>query len=346
MMHTRYAILPLALITSLLACAQYNGPESVEYDPVGDRYFVSNTGSNAIKQRAQDGTVTNFASGLADAPYGIELRNDTLFACTGGSLSAFTVSDGSVIFQLDLGATFLNGITCDEHFVYVTDFSAGNIIKVDPQAGTFTTLVHPGGQPNGIVWEPGSDRLWTVFWGSNAKIRSYDRNTGAQLSTYTTALSNIDGVALDCNGRICVSSWSPARISAFEPTFTQAPVDLGVSGLSSPADLDFDAVHQRLCIPNSGNNTVSLAEVDCSIGIAEEPGYGTFTVVPDPTDGHMRVELPLSTSTPFLVFDMRGLLVASGTLKPDAWLDITTLKAGAYVLDLPSLRKRARLVKY
>ena len=31
------------MLISLPAAAQYSGPESVEYDPVGDRYFVSNT---------------------------------------------------------------------------------------------------------------------------------------------------------------------------------------------------------------------------------------------------------------------------------------------------------------
>ena len=35
------------LLTGSLA-AQFNGAESVEYDPAGDRYFVSNTQSHVI----------------------------------------------------------------------------------------------------------------------------------------------------------------------------------------------------------------------------------------------------------------------------------------------------------
>jgi hypothetical protein len=43
--------------TAAVAQAQYQGPGSVEYDPVGDRYFVSNTGSSLIRQQDQAGTV-------------------------------------------------------------------------------------------------------------------------------------------------------------------------------------------------------------------------------------------------------------------------------------------------
>jgi hypothetical protein len=67
-------------IISLLLClstfsvhAQFNGAESVEYDPIGDRYFVSNTQTGVISILEQGGTVSTFASGLAAGPHGLEL---------------------------------------------------------------------------------------------------------------------------------------------------------------------------------------------------------------------------------------------------------------------------------
>ena len=84
--------LPLLILPflALQAHAQYQGPESVEYDPVGDRYFVSNTQSNTIKVRDQAGVVTDFVSGMASAPYGLEILGDVLYACTGGGVRGGT----------------------------------------------------------------------------------------------------------------------------------------------------------------------------------------------------------------------------------------------------------------
>lgn len=327
--------------------SQYNGPESVEHDPVGQRYFVSNTESNSILQRSYGGTVSVFKGSLPGAPYGLELKGDTLFACMGGAVRGYDTSDGEEVFNLGFGASFLNGITTDGTFLYVTDFSAKKILKVDVAQQSFTTLVaQTGTTPNGIVWDEAMDRLWVVNWGSNAKIKAYDRNTGAELSSFTTALANLDGITLDCQGRIIVSSWSPARISRFGTTFSNPPVDLAVPGLSNPADLDYDTVNDRICVPNSGNNTVVFAEVmDCTAGFTNPSGGDSFSLHPNPSDGFLAVDPPVHSPVPFLILNVRGALVASGTLRPNGLLDIAALAPGMYMLELPSLRKRAKFVR-
>lgn len=344
MRHTLFALFILASCTGN---AQYAGPESVEYDPVGDRYFVSCNDDNSIKQRAQDGTVSDFVDNAGGSPYGIELKGDTLFANVGGVIRGFLTSDGSEVFELDLGGSFLNGLTTDGHFLYAADFSEEKIFKVDPDAGTFSTLVAATTQtPNGCVYDPVLGRLWVAFWGSSARIKSYDVNTGDELSTFTTALGNIDGITLDCNGRILVSSWTPNRISRFENTFTEPAETIVGSGLSSPADIDFDAVHGRVCIPNGGNNTVIVPEVEgCANAVGEEAGYETIRAWPNPSDGLVRIDLPLSKPEPFMVLTESGLLIASGTLKPGGLLDVRSLAAGTYLFDFSGLKRYVRVVK-
>ena len=338
---------PALFLVSCSLHAQFNGPESVEHDAEGQRYFVSNTGSNSIKQQAYDGTVTAFASNLPTAPYGIELKGDTLFACMGGSIRGYSTADGVEVFNLNLGGTFLNGITTDGAFLYATDFTAKKIFKVNVEQLTFTTLVaNTVSTPNGIVWDAAMDRLWVVSWGSSAKIKSYDRNSGAELSSYTSNLTNLDGVTLDCQGRIIVGSWSPDRLTRFENTFTQAPVDLMVPGLNDPADLDYDTVNDRICIPNSSSNTVAFADVvDCTSGVVDGREKSTFNVWPNPTDGLLKLDLSLKTTVPFLVFNVRGVLVASGMLSPNGLLDISALAPGSYVIDVPSLDRSAKVVR-
>src|SRR6185436_8553396 len=148
-----------ALCGPLELLSQYNGPESVEYDPVGDRYFISNTGDNTIKQRDQAGTVTAFAS-VSPAPYGLEIMGDTLFACSGGSVKGYLLSTGAQVFNLNLGGTFLNGITTDGTYLYATDFTQEKIFRVDVTAASFITWVaDTDGTPNGIVFDGDNARL-------------------------------------------------------------------------------------------------------------------------------------------------------------------------------------------
>ncbi|MEO7080891.1 MAG: hypothetical protein ABIY71_05155, partial [Flavobacteriales bacterium] len=141
------------LFVPLSLQAQYNGPESVEHDAAGQRYFVSNTANNSISQRSYAGVVTPFATGLPAAPYGLELMGDTLFACMGGSIRGYSTVDAVEVFNLNLGGSFLNGITTDGEFLYATDFSAKKIFKVNVGQLTYITLVSStGNTPNGIVW--------------------------------------------------------------------------------------------------------------------------------------------------------------------------------------------------
>ncbi len=340
-------LLAALVLTSCGGKAQYSGPESVEFDPTGDRYLVSCTGNSTIKQRDQNGTVTDFVNGLPNAPYGLEIKGDTLFANVGGAVMGFLLSTAEQVFNLNVGGSFLNGLATDGHFLYSSDFSTKKIYKVDPDAGTFTTLVANTTQtPNGLVYDASLGRLWLACWGSGARIKSYDRGSGAELSSFTTALANIDGITLDCQGRLLVASWSPNQITRFENTFTQPAEVLMGTGLNHPADIDFDAVSNRICIPNAGSNTVVLVEVaGCSTSMLEQPGYRTINAIPNPTDGLVSIDLDMEEPQPFMVFNARGLLVASGTLRPRAMLDVRSLATGVYLIDLPRIRRFVRVVK-
>ena len=341
----RYLALVALVATTISARAQYQGPESVEYDPVGDRYFVSTTTGASIKVRDQAGVVTNFVN-VSPAPYGLEIQGDTLFACSGGSVKGYLLSTAALVFNRNLGGTFLNGITSDGQYIYATDYSAAKIFKVDVANNSHTTLVSStGGSPNGIVWDPIGQRLVVVFWGSNAAIKAFDRNTGAATALTTTTLTNIDGITIDCNGNFLTASWTPDRITRFEPTFTSAGVDIGITGLNNPADIDFDFVNDRVCIPNSGNNTVTLGDVDCSTGMLDLQERKALYAVPNPTDGLIRFEPPFKQAEPYLLLDARGLLIGGGTLSANAQLDVRTLEQGTYLLDFTRAGRQVRFVK-
>ncbi len=344
-MRTRDLLTFSVFLLHAVALAQYNGPESVEYDLVGDRYFVSNTSSNVIKVRTQAGVVTDFVA-VNPAPYGLEIMGDTLFACSGGSVKGYLLSTAAQVFNRNLGGSFCNGIASDGRFLYVTDFSATRIYKVDVANNAHTTLVtNTGGTPNGIVWDPIGERLVVVFWGTGASVKAFDRVSGASTTLVAnTGLSNIDGVTIDCNGRFLLASWSPDRISRYDADFAGPAVDLAVPGLNNPADIDFDLVNDRICIPNSGANTVTLFDVDCSTGIEEVAGR-RLRAVPNPASDILRFEPATTRPEPYILLDGRGLLIGGGSLSTGAHLDISVLTAGIYTVLFTRTGAQVRVVK-
>jgi hypothetical protein len=121
-------------------------------------------------------------------------------------------------------------------------------------------------------------------------------------------------------------------------------VNTGITGLNHPADIDFDTNNNRVCIPNSGSNTVTLADVSCVNAVQEQRTITTH-IVPNPTSGLVRFEPPLTTTEPYIVLDARGLLIAGGNLAPRGMLDLGGLEAGVYVIYFSRLAHQVRVVK-
>ncbi len=339
----------LALIAAIgtagPARAQYDGPESVEYDAAGDRYFISNTGDGTIKQRDQAGNVTPFAS-VSPAPYGLEIQGDTLFACSGGGVKGYLLSTGAQVFDLGLGGTFCNGITSDGTFLYVTDFSEEKIYRVDVAANSFSTWVaDTDGTPNGIVFDPAGDRLAVAFWGTNAAVKTYDRATAAPGAAMNTGLANIDGITIDCTGLFLLASWSPDKITRII-SFTDPLQDVITTGLNNPADIDFDPVRGEVCVPNSSNDQVIIEAVaPCATAVGDGTRSTPMRATPNPTTGLVWIDLQEHRAVPYLLLDARGLLIGGGTLPVGGLLDLGGLAPGRYTLDFPGLRRHAQLVK-
>ncbi|TSA50780.1 MAG: T9SS C-terminal target domain-containing protein [Sphingobacteriales bacterium] len=259
-----YSII-LLLVVSLSATAQtYNGPESVEFDPTGNRYFVSNNSSGQILARDASGNLSVFATGISPQPYGLEILGVNLYACCSGYIKGWDMITGTQIFNLNLNAAFLNGITHDNNGnLYATDFSAKKIYRINVTNSTYNVFV-PSSQltasPNGIIWDEGQNRLVLVSWGSNVKIKAVSLADSTVTDLITTSLSSCDGIAEDGAGNFYISNWGASSVVKYNNDFTISQVNV-MTGLSSPADIYYNILTDTLAVPNSGNNTVVFQSV-------------------------------------------------------------------------------------
>ena len=254
-------ILILTLLPIYLLAQNYNGPESVEYNYVTGSYFISNSSNGQIVELDNDNELSLFASGLGTGPHGLEIVDNILYACSGGTLKGYDLNDGTQVLNYNLNAAFLNGITHMGSTLFITDFSGRTLYSYNIDLGIHTELMSFNKNPNGIYYEQYNDVLYVVFWGGNAPIYIIDYEEGTYSELISTGLGNLDGIAVDQCGDIYISAWSTNAIHKYNADFTET--ELVISNLSYPADICINQYDNVLAIPNSGNNTVEFIDLLC-----------------------------------------------------------------------------------
>lgn len=298
------------MIGTITSTAQtYQFVESVEYDPIQNRWLASN--GNSIIERASDGTLSYF--GNATASHGMEVVDNVLYAISGASIKAYDLDDASELMSLNIpGVGFLNGMTNSGAAIYVTDFSNRAIFRID-----ITDLANPtweqivsntGSTPNGIVYDEANNRLIYVNWGNNAAIKAVDL-TDNSISTIlaNTGLGNIDGIDEDGEGNYYISSWSPNRITKYSADFQNVEI-ISTPFINSPADIGYSIPTDTLAIP-VGNNVVFVG-FETMTSTEELKESLEIGIYPNPTTDYLTVSFHLekATKTKLEIVGMDGRL--------------------------------------
>jgi hypothetical protein len=238
--------------------AQYSSPESVAYDSTGKRYIIANTNTNSLLQRSQSGTVTTFVT-AAPSPHGLAIYNGNVYVACNGTVRGYKLSDASLILNVNLGATFLNGMDVDANGVlYISDFSAKKIYKLNVNTQAFWVYIaNTVSTPNGVCVDAPRNRVLFCNWGSNAPVKAINLVDSSVTTVATTTYSNCDGIKMDRNNNVYVSTWGSSGVFKYDVNFTGTPT-LVITGLSSPADIFINKKSDTLVSPNTGNSTVTF----------------------------------------------------------------------------------------
>lgn len=265
-------LLAVLLAAPSLFAQSLNGPESIEFDAFHNRYLISNSDNGQILARDMQGNLSVFASGISPNPYGLEILGNVVYANCGGRVKGFDLETGAQVFDLNLGATFLNGITTDGLFnLFVTDFSAKTIYRVRPAANAYNLMAQNLVQsPNGIEYDAANQRLVFVNWGANAPIKAFNLTDSTVTTIATTTLGSCDGICWNGLDSWYITAWSGNKLVKYDRNFAEAPITV-LSGLNSPADIDYNFRGDTIAIPNSGNNTLrfvgmpAITNVNCNL---------------------------------------------------------------------------------
>lgn len=239
--------------------SQYTNPESVVYDSTAKRYLVSNTSTGAILQRSLTGTVSAFITG-ASSCRGMAVYNNKLYVACGTVIRGYDLNDGALIMTVSVsGSSFLNGMDVDANgILYISDFTARRIYKLNTITQSYWIYVaSTTTQPNGICVDAPRNRVLFCNWGSNAPVKAVNLSDSTVSTVASTTYGNCDGIKMDRNNNVYVSTWSAGGVIKFDVNFSAPPV-LVINGLSNPADIYVNKKSDTLASPNAGNNTVTF----------------------------------------------------------------------------------------
>ena len=331
-------------ITFLLFCSlsfgQLSGPESIDFDPLNNRYLIANSSNGKIMQRTSNGTISQFIGGVSPNPYGIEVVGTTVYACCGGKVLGFDLTTGLQVFSVNLGATFLNGITHDNSGnLFVSDFSAKKIYRIKIATQSFNLFAQNLTQsPNGIIFDAPSNSLVFVSWGSSAKIKRCSLADSTVTTILTTSYTNIDGIARKANGDFYISTWGTNSVYKYNNDFTATPT-LIVSGLSSPADIYYNDLTDTLAIPNSGNNTLTFVG-QSTVSLLEQ-NASEVSIFPNPSTNFLFLTSSKNQIARIELINERGIISSIYPFEDsfEVNIDVKNLQKGTYFVRLYDNKK-------
>ncbi|WP_434417962.1 SMP-30/gluconolactonase/LRE family protein [Nannocystis pusilla] len=249
----------------------FSHPESILIDPVDGVYLVSNIGGNPdavddngfISRVLPDGTVEElqWISGetgdfTLDAPKGMAIVDDTLYVADITAVRKFDRVTGEHLGDIEVeGASFLNDLSPDENGnVYVSDTNNNAIHKIDPQDDVSLLFADDSfAGPNGLSVE--GDVLHVVGFNGQHIWRMGLEDP----KPYSVALlpqGGLDGIVQTGFGWL-VSSWD-AEAVYFRSDIAQRDVENVIENISSPADIEYDAVNSRILVPRLLADTIEF----------------------------------------------------------------------------------------
>lgn len=262
-------IVAMILIAALLFWAlnrtgiSLDKPESVTYDPVGERFLISNVGSGSIVAMDNDGRLSEFMPRAFTNPKGIFLYDGKLYVTEPSQIQVVDLAHASIIESYPIeGAVGLNDITITEQgLLYITDNLGDCVYVYDPATKTQEKIISPLlDKPNGIVYDRPRWQMFVVNNSTHSPILSIDVRTKEVSIFMDSIYSQLDGIAIDELGRIYFSSWAENMIIEIPQEQNRFITDL--KNYEGAADIYYHELTNELIVPMLRQNRIERISLD------------------------------------------------------------------------------------
>lgn len=277
----------LSVCLSLSACAQSNDhitglvhrnavqgfdlPESAVFDEPTDSWFVSNIGSET-GARDGDGFIAmldpegvpqtlRWLEGL-DGPAGLAILGRRMYVADIDQLVVVDIDTGEVVERHPIaGAALLNDVAAGDGRIFVSDTFTGTIHVFNP-GGEVQTLIRDEAFNNANGLFVNGDTLYVACTGS---FTDFEEEAGLfAIDLPTLSVRELAGVRgkfdgmLRAGNDLLLTDFRGLVLRLDDAEQTSVLHDASADGASSTADFGWDAVHERLLIPDLFGGAVNL----------------------------------------------------------------------------------------
>lgn len=265
----------------------FSAPSAVLYDEKHDVYWVSNVNSDGppksgfisrVDPTARVSTL-NFIDAARpgvtlDAPHGLALRGDVLFVADVTAIRSFDAENGDPLGSIEIpGARYLSDVAvAADGSLYVTDVGSDPNLAALPESDDDAVYqIAPGGEisvvarrtdlggPAALLAD--EKGLWVACAGTGELLLLVPPASGAPTADagrLALPAGGLRGIAAMPDGTLLISSWAAGAVYR---GLRDGPFEAVVSGLESPADLDYDTRRKRLLIPLFTGHALAIFEL-------------------------------------------------------------------------------------
>ena len=265
----------------------FSWPSAILYDREHDLYWVSNlnldgpAGAGFISRLQPDGSLStlNFIDGRRPgvqlgSPHGLAVSGDLLLVADVSAIRKFDTKSGEPRDSIVIpNARYLSDVAvAADGSLYVTDVGSDPNVAALPHEGADAVYqISPAGEQSVVARRPDlggpfallADRtgLWIACTGSSDLLLLIPSSNGSQspdAGRFHLPGEAPHGIAAMPDGTLLLSSWAAHAVYR---GFRDGPFESIITGLESPADLDYDLRRKRLLIPLLTGQALAIFEL-------------------------------------------------------------------------------------
>jgi YVTN family beta-propeller protein len=232
--------------------SEYGTPTDTAYDPVNERIYVTNSGSDSVSI--------------------IDTNTNTLIGSPKVGISPTGIAYDPVNQRM-----------------YVANFGSRSVSLIDTRSMQAGISIQVGSGPQDIAYDPINGRMYVTLL-DNKSISAIDTRSNTLVNQSIKVDFNPQAIAYDeSNQKMYVTnSENNGTISAIDTksnTLVGAPIEVGLI----PQRIAYDPVNERMYVTNSGSDTVSVIEGDAPRNIGSLYIDSPFGITYDPRNQRMYV---------------------------------------------------------
>ena len=323
-----------------------DGPNDIVFNVSNNHYLVANWAGNSIVAIDSLGNQSFYRSNITHA-HGMEVKDSILFVASYHNLLLINVNSSYTFLSIFVpGSEYLGHVALDSsHYVYITDWSAKKLFRINLNNQTTATLYTFNQIPGGISFEENNNRLIMLTFVNDAPILAYNLTGGNIDTVRNTNIDEPDAICKDSNGDYYVTSFSENVVYRFDGDFSSGP-EIISTGHGGPSGIGYNKPDNIIGVTNYNFKSIDLIQlspnnVGGETNIRPE-GYYLFQNYPNPFNPitTIKYQIPEPSFVSIKVYGVLGneivTLVNEEKTTRSYWIDFDAvdLSSGIYFYRL------------